>query len=1128
MIERASDHAERLAALDPSASFIVQAPAGSGKTELLIQRFLTLLATVEHPESIVAVTFTRKAAGEMRHRIIDALQKAASEAAPDEEHRRQTWELCQRVHARDEELGWQLVQHPSRLRIQTIDSLCGMLVRQMPWMSRMGAVAAPEENSDYLYREAARLVMDQTESPESNEAYAASVDRLLRHLDNNLDTVENLLTGMLRSRDAWLRHVFSNEPSAELRSALQAAMRQIIADDLQIVRSLVPPQIVSETMTLADFAARNIAVENPLSDLAHCAGLEGLPGASHEYLTQWRGLAELFLTKDGGRRKALTVKNGFPAKPECRAEKNLCLSLELPPELMRALHGVRSLPPEGFSETQWEVLSALMQLLLLAVAQLKIVFQREGKVDFTEIAHAARTSLGPSDNPTDLAFSLDCRIQHLLVDEFQDTAQGQYELLKALTAEWSPGDGRTLFLVGDPMQSIYGFRDADVALFLGAQRQKAIGNVRLTPLNLRVNFRSNAGIVTWVNDALGNAFPTRADSFRGAVTYEPSIASDIGAAAQAIHIHPLLDMKLDRTMGTEAKEVVKIILESRQQNPAGRIAVLVRARTHLPAIVNALRANDIKFQAVEIDSLAARSVVQDLLAVTGALLHPADRTSWLSILRAPWCGLTLADLQSLVGNDYTSTLWELLNDEARLNSISANGRARIERVKPVLAAAIAEHGRLPLRRWVEATWMALGGPACLENETGLEDAAVYLDLLESSSAGADLRDSQRFYRDVAGLFARPDAEADEKLQLLTIHKAKGLEFDTVIIPGLGRRPRGDDRRLLLWLEYINSRGVSQLLLAPIKETGTKSDPTYTYVQKIQNAKLENESLRMLYVAATRAKSHLHLLGHTGLDPETKMVKEPESRSLLSKFWTAAAAEFEKAAAELKEIPGVPAAAVEIADAPIGTSLRRLSMTWEFVAPPPDIHWQPMGANTASGEDSNVGEHVSFEWATELQRRVGIVVHAMLQRADETFDVETSRPTISAALVAQGLSGDRLREAIGRVEKALRATLTDARGRWILRQHQEDQREYSLCGLIAGRVRRVTLDRTFVDEDGLRWIIDYKTGSHEGGNLEAFLNNEHERYRPQLENYARLMALLDPRPLRLGLYFPMLQAWREWT
>jgi ATP-dependent exoDNAse (exonuclease V) beta subunit len=175
----------------------------------------------------------------------------------------------------------------------------------------------------------------------------------------------------------------------------------------------------------------------------------------------------------------------------------------------------------------------------------------------------------------------------------------------------------------------------------------------------------------------------------------------------------------------------------------------------------------------------------------------------------------------------------------------------------------------------------------------------------------------------------------------------------------------------------------------------------------------------------------------------------------------------------------------------------------------------------------MNEPITFEWASDLPRRVGIVVHSMLQQADDSASLGLQRPRITAALMAQGLHGERLRDGISRVEQALRATAMDDRGRWILAKHSDDQREYALCGLIGGRVRHYTLDRTFVDE-GIRWIIDYKTGSHEGGNLESFLDSERERYRPQLESYARLMSRLDSRPIRLGLYFPMLQAWREWT
>src|SRR5512140_3404459 len=120
---RAADREARAAALDPARSFIVQAPAGSGKTELLIQRYLRLLATVDQPEEVVAMTFTRKAAGEMRERVLAALA-GAELPAPEAEHARLTWTLAKALAAHAARLGWELDAHPSRLAIQTIDAWC--------------------------------------------------------------------------------------------------------------------------------------------------------------------------------------------------------------------------------------------------------------------------------------------------------------------------------------------------------------------------------------------------------------------------------------------------------------------------------------------------------------------------------------------------------------------------------------------------------------------------------------------------------------------------------------------------------------------------------------------------------------------------------------------------------------------------------------------------------------------------------------------------------------------------------------------------------------------------------------------------------------------------------------------
>ena len=261
----------------------------------------------------------------------------------------------------------------------------------------------------------------------------------------------------------------------------------------------------------------------------------------------------MFLTAAGKRRKRVNKNQGFPATDTGRAAKDRLAAIELDETAAAALHELRSLPPPRFEDAQWNVLNALMLLLPLAVYYLRRVFREEGGVDFTEVAIGARNALGPDTEPTDLSHALDCEIRHLLIDEFQDTSQSQYDLLASLIRDWRPGDGRTLFLVGDPMQSIYGFREAEVGLFLQARRN-GIAAVQLTPLTLSVNFRSFPAIVEWVNRALSEAFPDTEDILTGAVTYEPSKAFKAASSDSAVpHTSRLGERRRSRS-GTRCRD----------------------------------------------------------------------------------------------------------------------------------------------------------------------------------------------------------------------------------------------------------------------------------------------------------------------------------------------------------------------------------------------------------------------------------------------------------------------------------------------------------------------------------------------------------------------------------------------
>lgn len=182
------------------------------------------------------------------------------------------------------------------------------------------------------------------------------------------------------------------------------------------------------------------------------------------------------------------------------------------------------------------------------------------------------------------------------------------------------------------------------------------------------------------------------------------------------------------------------------------------------------------------------------------------------------------------------------------------------------------------------------------------------------------------------------------------------------------------------------------------------------------------------------------------------------------------------------------------------------------------------------------ERITYDWVGEKLRHIGTVVHAMAQRIARdgvtcwpAERIAQSRPIYRAALAERGLGPADANEASVEVEQALLRLMSDERGRWTLAPHTDAQSEYALSGTLEnGRVEHFKLDRTFVDDAGIRWIIDYKTARHEGGGLDAFLDREKERHKAQLDNYARVLKQLEPdRPIRVGLYFPLLGGWREW-
>ena len=1191
-----ADQAERERALDVRHSFIVRAPAGAGKTRLLIQRYLALLAGVEEPEEITAITFTRKAAAEMRARVLRAFAAVSktettsenTAGAPDNDDAL-TRDLAQRALARDTERGWQLAENPSRLRIQTIDAMNASLTRQMPLSARFGAQPESIDDAGALYRDAARNLLAMVNEVDENGAVADDIATLLGHLDNNFAVAENLLAEMLRSRDQWLR----NLPHMHERDALEGALARVRAHAAARVAGLFPEAEKVETLALAGFSGQNRPEslasggvwQNKLFDDA-----TAFPTADAATMPQWLAIADLLLTQNGEWRKrgGLNKNAGFPTSADTAEKARLngwktrmgdlldrfALAGGESDSLRIAMGNLREMPPATYSDDQWAVLGAIVRLLPYATAQLWNEFGAKGKCDFTEISQAASRALGDDDAPTDLALALDYRIHHLLIDEFQDTSIAQFELLEKLTRGWTDGDGRTLLAVGDPMQSIYRFREAEVGLFLNAA-STGIGTVSLTPLTLQVNFRSQRGIVDWVNQTFSRIMPSiddaMANDVSGVVPYAPSVAHAAGEKGNtpAVKWHPQFVRKrgedTDNTAISshgeeEAWRVVDIIRARWQSEHNAEIAILVRNRGHLQHIVPALKAAGIAFRAVDIDPLKTRPVVLDLLSLTRALLHLADRIAWLAVLRAPWCGLTLNDLAALTGATSLvngelvpdpRSIWQILCDDTRVALLSVDGQTRAKRLRAVLVKSLSLCRRMPLRELVESTWHALQGPACLAEVDDLDCAAQLLDMLEeeaqAQTGGGDIADLAAMENRVDKLYAGSAAMQTDAItttvQIMTIHKAKGLEFDTVIVPGLHRTPRQDSRKLLAWTEQLSTQASdrSELLLAPIGETGAvdENDAIYRYVRQRNRDKQQQEDVRLLYVAATRAEQQLHFLASVivsdgeGEDVGEVQIVAPRATSLLASMWTAVAEVFIEVVVHSSSLAAVPMSA--LARSVAGRPPIRLAAN----SPMPSLSNAIAGDWRASGtKAAGLLSAIDFEWAGDVARHVGTVVHGFLQVIAEDglqhwneARVAASRNLFERELVRLAVVEKELPVAVDRVVKALTNTLADKRGRWALHSHPQARSEWRLTGMVENTITHVAIDRTFVDENGVRWIVDFKTGGHEGANAEAFLDNEQIRYRKQLEIYAALMHAIQPGietpPIKLGLYFPLLSGWREW-
>jgi ATP-dependent helicase/nuclease subunit A len=1198
-----ADASARDRASDPRRSILLQAPAGSGKTTVLTERLLRLLAMVDQPEEILAITFTRKAAAEMRARVLKALRGEVDASSAQGARMRA---LADAALARATVRGWDLAQDPGRLRIQTIDSFNFRLATQLTVTAKAGGALVITERPHELYNRAARLTLA---AADEDPQLAEDVELLFERLDNNWGNVQRLLADMLRQRGHWLRYVLGHEPGA-LCARISDSLAEIVHDHLRAVCSLLPT-----------------GLRNEAGALPHIGPL----GSELRSLPSWKRLASLTLTAKCEWRKPKGITRAAGAEYESSEARD---ALRAAIERLSSVRGFRevlvelaALPAAVLSDADAAAIEALSRVLRSAAAHLQAEFAVNGRVDHTYVAGAAREALTDAGLPTDLALRTGMSLRHILVDEFQDTSLAQYDLIEMLTAGWEEGDGRTLFVVGDPMQSIYQFREAEVGLFLRA-RDGGIGGVRLEPLQLTRNFRSVPELIGWINDAFTTLFPAQDDLRASAVSFTRSVAgkgaarADAGSRDAVLRDAGLRDSGLGTDRGapttespvrvrlfdndnreTETAAIVERIADLKARNGGATIAVLVASRSHAAPIITSLEARKIDAVGVDLVPLRELSIVRDLVALMQATSHLGDRTAWLAVLRAPWCGVTLATLTALSRRRDSLLVWEAMGDKDRLARCLPEDLPRLNRVRQVLSTALESRNSMPMADWLELTWLRLGA-ADAYAELELRHARAFFAALSERVAGGEWSGPQDLDSLLADLYAQPQTAALNPVQLMTIHRAKGLEFDHVFVPSLDRELNRGREPLLRWLDLPRTEGKSDLIMAPVPTIGDdEGGEVSAYLKRLTSRRAANEQIRLLYVAATRAKQTLEF--SAAPKPKADGTIVPRNGTLLACLWPAVApmltggdatlsiggagstraiaphelsgpALVSDAAATSGAVGGGAMSAHPAARASAATAVGVIGSAAGDSAGPASAATPPVSTAGATGGATQAapGKETSltppqlvrrliddwslprlgtapelprlpishqsldppeFSWVGETARHIGTVVHAAL----ESYAGMPELPT-KAAIEAEhdfyiyqlrrhGVPEGDLPRATSIVIEGLTRTVNSARGRWIFApEHHEARSEWALTGIAAGRLTNVVIDRTFIDAEGTRWVIDFKTSRHEGGGLDAFLEEELVRYRPQLETYVALARAIDEAPVRAGLYFPLLDVFRELT
>ncbi|MFH1477186.1 MAG: UvrD-helicase domain-containing protein [Verrucomicrobiota bacterium] len=1157
---QAPDIQIRREALDTRRSFILEAPAGSGKTALLTARFLALLADVGHPRQILAVTFTRKAAAEMADRITRTLRQAQdhNHTAPSGSWEAHLLELARKalkVHP-----DWDvLLRSPDAFLVETFHGFCGRVARNWPLEARtppaltsrkVGALL-DEIGQEVLLDEAVAEYVHAFAAGDSRRdtAETAAFQRRLAAANNNVGVISNQLADILARRDRLegLITIFQHPHAAD---ELGRRTEQLAALYLKELHDYFTRHKENWLALRRCLDEHKIDLPAP-AFVRQCRTKAGLaealsakiPGSSLRDVPAWQSAANVFLVKAGTPRKqfkSMEFGENFGKTPPADFIR------DLPSEIARILNFTREWQATG-DPAGFEALSDCMRLAGGALKCFGKMMNARG-LDFMELELAALrafSAIGGSasggnqaDRPGDSLIFFHEHLRHILVDEAQDMNDNQVRMLSALTEGWEPDDGRTVFIVGDPKQSIFRFRRAEVSLFEALQAnglaRRAEAPLPLKALHLKTNFRSRPRLVAFANTFFARvmAMPNKAFgevSFNASEPVRGEIAPPMPITLAFFDYRPANNLQTTLPRKSEAREqeagyIARRVAALHRDDSASSIAILIPARTHLTPYVRAMEALAIPIRLMEGVPMPDCPEVRHLLNLFKALLRPHDDVAWAGALRAPWCHVPNAVLEKLARMPAPARWSE------KITVFGRQDHPEIFRFNAALDKIRPDFGRERYAISLQHIWEELGGPAAVVRmcgPAGLANSMRCFDLLGQCPEGRGEETLANLERLLARAWTPPDPRAAfSNVAVMTIHKAKGLEFDHVFVVGLDREPGGRVARRERNAAFLMERlpeGERDTVVCPSSFLAATAGDRRTDTQSLAQILLSDLGLRrdaaeykrLIYVAVTRARETITL---SGLIPQTTGAQErPSAIAWLARMDQAGV------------FNGLP---VKMLKNPqhVKTGARRMAPPKQPPAPAP-FEPDPLPyllRSPSKIEDATATAARSGADETEPDAKArGLVMHRLFETLARGSPLPKS-PAVAAALMDEGLT-HRQCQALAKeilhecrrawefeVLAALREAATEIIPEWAI----EDCFDKNVI-----RVGRVDLVLKTADHIVL---VDFKTG-RPGPDCDTWLKFEIERYRPQLGAYREMTAKtlkIPPARIQTALFFTALPRWEE--